>query len=1024
METQHSGATTHFAKSCACRAALVAALFVALGAAESAAQTGTVTGRVTDQRSSRPVVAATVEIEGARLAAATDDDGRYRIVGVPAGARVIVARRLGYAVLRQSVSVAAGAETTADLALQPSATTLDAVVVTGTAGAEQRRAIGNSIATVDAVEALSRSAAPNMGTLLSARTPGVIVTTGTGRVGQGPAINIRGRSSIGLSSSPLIYIDGVRVDNSVGIGPTGTGGFSTQNSQVGGRLNDITPEDIERIEIIKGPAASTIYGTEASNGVVQIITKRGSAGPKPQFTLQVQQGASWFRDAKGRLPTNYARCTAAAVLPTSLTPSCRNQAVGAIVTWDALGQEEARGRPLFKAGGSSLVNGAVSGARNDVRYYLSSAFERDKGIEPNNSLQQFSTHANLDVSLTPRLLMATSLNYVDLRARLGNDAGASAMLGTVFGHDALFPASRGFALGFIPEITQDYWDNYQNVNRLTASGRLEHNPANWFRHRLQMGVDYTGDDSRNLERFVPAPLSATVSPATAAGRIGQTLRRGIGVTADYSGTASTVVRGSLSQAASVGLQVFRSERDASFLGGTGFPGPGIETVSGAATPLTALQVDTLNTTVGAFLQEKLSWKDRLYLTGAVRVDNNSAFGEDFKWITYPKVDVSWVVSEEPFWRWSNTVDALRLRAAYGESGRQPNAFVALRTFTPIQGPGGLNAVTPGSIGNPDLRPERGKEFEVGFEAEMLDRLTLDFTYFNKRTTDLIINQPVAPSSGFSGTRPVNLGEVQNDGIEFAATAQILRGADVQWEMFGNIATNGDVIKDLGGVPSLITAAGASNAVGYPIQGIFSKRVVSADRDATTGFATNVLCDGGAGQPAVACATAPFLFIGTPTPKMSGAIGNTVTLFNNLRLYGLVDFKRGHRVFNQNDILRCTGALGAGMCEANFFPERYSPVYLAEIVGNAAAQGIIDQHFENASFVKLRELSAAYTVPPRFTRGVSRATISLAARELYTWTKFRSIDPEVNVNGSASALTGNQAGTPPLTRIIASLNLTF
>ena len=671
-----------------------------------AQQGGTLTGRVTDARSGQPIPGVAVEIEGTTIATAAGEDGRYRLGNIPPGQRTIIARRIGYAAARQSVAVGASGQATLDLALQPAALSLDAVVVTGTAGGEQLRSIGNSVSTIQAADALTLSAAPTLGTLLNARSPGVIVNTNSGRVGSAPAINIRGRSSIGLGNSPLVYIDGVRVDNAVGTGPQsgGPGALSSQNSQVGGRLNDITPEDIERIEIIKGPAAATIYGTEASNGVIQIITKRGASGPKPQLSLQLQQGASWFRDAEGRFPTNYAACTAAMVVPTSATPACHNQAVGEIIEWNAVRAEDDRGRPLFKTGGTSLVGGSVSGGINDVRYYVSSTYERDKGIEPNNRLQQFSSHANLDVTINPKLTLATSINYVDLRARLGVESGASALFAGMYGHSILNPATRGFASGFLPEVTQEYWDNTQDVNRVTASARLEHLPATWFRHRLQVGADYTGDDSRNLERFIPAPLSATFSPGTAGGRIAQTLRRGIGLTTDYAGTASTVITGALSQAASIGVQVFRREEDVSRLGGIGFPGVGIETVSGTAQPQPSVQESRLNTTVGAYLQEKLNWRDRLFLTGAVRVDNNSAFGEDFKWVTYPKVDASWVVSEEGFWPWREMVPTLRLRAAYGESGRQPATFVALQTFTPVQGPGSTNAVTPGSIGNSELRP--------------------------------------------------------------------------------------------------------------------------------------------------------------------------------------------------------------------------------------------------------------------------------------------------------------------------------
>ena len=1002
--------------------AMVTLAHAPLAAAQSSAS---ITGRVTDVRSGAPVVGATVVIEGTRFAVSTTDDGRYRITGVPAGTQSVAARRLGYAVTRHSVTVAEGQQATADFTMTPSAVSLDQVVVTGTAGGEQLRAIGNAVSSINAAEVLERSAAPDLGSLLAARTPGVVVSTGSGRLGAGPAINIRGRSSIGLGNSPLIYIDGVRVNNAVGSGPVAVpGGLAGQGSQVAGRLNDITPEDIERIEIIKGPAAATIYGTEASNGVIQIITKKGAAGSKPQFGLQVQEGALWFRDAEGRIPTNYFACRAADILPTAPSPLCRGQQVGTIVTWNAIQQESDRGVPLFRTGETSLINGSVSGGRDELRYYVSAAYERGKGIEPNNSLQQFSTHANLDVAITPKVDLAASVNYIDLRSHLGVDFGASAMLGAVFGHGVLFPTSRGFGLGFPPEVTQYLWDNTSNVSRVTASGTLSHVPLSWFRHRLVMGIDYTGDDSRALERFAPPNLAAILPAATAAGRIGQTLRVINSITGDYSGTGTFTLTPALSTASSLGLQLFRTESNTSFLGGTGFPGTGVETVSAAAQPAQATQTVNVNTTIGGYVQQKFNWRERLYLTGAVRVDNNSAFGEDFEWITYPKVDLSWVASEEGFWRWGSVVNPLRFRAAYGESGRQPTVFSALQTFTPVQGPGGANAVTPNQVGNPELRPERGKEIEVGFEAGLFDRVSLDFTYFTKRTLDLIINQAIAPSSGFPGTRPLNLGRVDNHGIEVAATAQLLRRAPLQWDLNASVATNRDEIKDLGGTPSVIANFGQFHKVGYPINGIYTRRVVSADRDPTTLRATNVLCDGGPGATPVACATAPFVFIGTPTPKVSGAVSNTVTFRDRLTLFALVDFKRGHRVANNNELLRCTSALGAPLCEANHYPGRFDPIYLAEATGAAFTQGYVDQYYQSGSFAKLREVSLSYAIPQRFSFGASSASISIAGRELHTWTKYRGPDPEVNAAGAASATTSDQALTPPLTRLIATVNVKF
>ena len=967
---------------------------------------GSVTGLVTDSKSAQPLAGVSVQIDGMLNRALTGEDGRYRIPNVPVGARTVIARRIGFSAARQAVTVAENQEVTADIKLEPSAIALDAVVVTGTPSGGQRRTIGNAVATINAPEALSQSAATDLGSLMNARVSGAVISQPTGRLGAGQAIQIRGRSSIGLGNSPLIYIDGVRVTNSTGTGPSG-GGLAGQNSSVAGRLNDISPEDIETIEVIKGPAAATIYGTEASSGVVHIITKKGTLGSRPQFSLVASGGPIWFRDAAGRIPTNFMRDTT----------------TGAIVTWNAVEQEEARGTPLFETGQMSQVNGSFSGGRNDVRYYLSGLVEKDQGIEPNNSLHQVSLHANVDIAPSEKLNFGSSLNFVDLRNHLGVDVGASAMFGAVFGHALRNPLARGFALNFIPEITQHLWDNSADVKRFTVSGRIEHNPVQIFTQRLIVGLDHTADDSRSLERFAPPDLAALLPPATAQGRIRQTLRDAAVITADYVGTARFHLMPSLSSSSSVGGQLFRTETNTSVLGGLGFPGAGIETVSGVAAPDVPTQSQILNTTIGAYAEQKFGWNERLYLTGAIRVDNNSAFGEDFKWVTYPKIDASWVVSEEPFWRWRGVVRSLRLRAAYGESGRQPNVFSALRTFTPVQGPAGVNAVTPGAIGNPDLKPERGKEIEAGFEAEILDRLSLDVTYFSKKTEDVIINQAVAPSSGFGGSRPVNLGRVDNGGIELLATLNVIRSANLDWELRGSYATNEDEIKDLGGLPSVITGYGQFNRVGYPIGGFFAKRVVSADR-AANGTATNVLCDGGPGQPPIACATAPLLFIGTPTPKRSGAVANTLRVGRNLRFFALLDFKQGNKQLNATDLLRCTSGLGVGLCEANYRPELYSPVYLAETVGNALNTAIVHQWVENTSFAKLREVSGTYTLPDKWIPGASQASFTLAARELMTWTKYNGIDPEVSSAGTGIVTAQDQALYPPLTRIIATFSIRF
>ncbi|MBC7672741.1 MAG: TonB-dependent receptor, partial [Polaromonas sp.] len=871
-----------------------------------------------------------------------------------------------------------------------------------------RRSIGNAVTTISASEATQKSASQDLGSLIGARAPGVAISPGTGRLGAAPTIQIRGRNSIGLDNSPLLYIDGVRVNNASAAGPVAPSGrLGGQASNVSGRLNDINPDDIESIEIVKGPAAATLYGTEAANGVIQIITKKGASSGAPSVKLQVQDGLISFRDAAGRVPTNYAKNPA-----------------GEIVAYNGVQAEADRGTPIFHTGQTRQYTGSVSGGRDVVRYYASGSFQNDLGVEPNNSLRQFASHINMTIAPSETIDFGTSVNYVNLSSHLGADVGASALLGAILGHSLLFPAARGFYPNFPPELPQTLYDNAQGVNRFTGSMTLHHRPATWFNQRLVAGMDLTSDDSRAIERFAPPTLMAFLGPVTGSGSTGQTLRRNTIASADYAGTAKFQVTNALTSTSSLGGQFFRTELNASFLGGTGFPGIGAETVNAVANQAQSTQTQTINTTIGAYGQQQFGWRDRLFLTAALRVDNNSAFGEDFKWITYPKLSAAWVVNEESFWPVNSYVNSLKLRAAYGESGRQPQAFTALRTFSPAQGPGGSSAVTPNTIGNPNLKPERGKEFEVGFEGQVLSRLGLDFTFFSKRTQDVIISQPIAPSSGFAGSQFSNLGRVVNHGFEVLATLQAITRNDFSWEIVGNLATNGDEIKDLGGVGGRVLSAGQTNVVGYPIGGIFTRRVLSADRDPVTGQAINALCEG-AGGTGVACATAPFQYIGTPTPRTTGSVGNTLWIGKMLRLYGLVDFKRGHRAYNQNDLLRCIGPAGRPTCRSAYYPLEYDPVYLAGHATSTNGLGTLDQFYESGDFAKLRVLSATVTVPRRYVRGFSSASVTIAGRDLHTWTRFTGLDPEGNLNNVAtSALIGNQGLVPPLSRLLATVNLSF
>jgi hypothetical protein len=359
-------------------------------------------------------------------------------------------------------------------------------------------------------------------------------------------------------------------------------------------------------------------------------------------------------------------------------------------------------------------------------------------------------------------------------------------------------------------------------------------------------------------------------------------------------------------------------------------------------------------------------------------------------------------------------------------------FTALRTFQPVTGTGDQAAVTPQLIGNPDLKPERGTEFEVGFDAMTFNRLSLEFTYFNKTTKDAILLQPVAPSLGFPGSQYVNIGEVKNHGFEARATLQALTRDNFSWEVTGNIGTTKDEITDLGGIPFISAGApGQRHVKGYPIGGFWAKRVASATLDAN-GRAQDIQCDGGSGAAPMPCATAPFVFLGTITPKATGAVANTFTLWKQLSLYALVDFKNGNKILNADEYARCAAL---SVCEVNVSPEKYDPTYVAN-AQNGSSLVIADQFFQKASFAMLREVSATYSLPDKYAHyaRASRASFTMAGRNLHRWTGYKGLDPESrslattstigNTNTNAFQNSFSQAVTPTLAQFIATLNLTF
>ena len=977
--------------------ALLLSALVLAPAGLARAQDSVLAGVVLSATSSLPLEGARVTIEGSPLIQTSDANGSFRFNGVGGTQATLRVVRVGYRPVSLAVRVGS---TDVRIQLREAAVRLNEIVVTGQPEGTERRAVGNSIATIDAPAALELSGAADIGRLINGRAPGVAILPNSGRVGAGPSITVRGLGSLSLNTQPLLYIDGIRATNDVLTGPTGAAGGSIVS-----RLNDIAPEDIETIEIIKGPAAATIYGTEASNGVIQIITKKGRPGAKPQISLSVRQGTNWFQNPAERIGSTYGL-----------------DAGGAVVSQNLVQQESDRGTPIWKNGYTQSYHLSASGGAPGVQYYLSGTYDKDDGIEPTNRMRRFAGHANLSFPINDRLDIGTSLNYVKGNFHLGSDYATGVLFSTLYGLPALAATpNRGFLVAPPEAFYSGVFDNTQDLSRFTAGVTVNHRPLNWLSHRLILGLDQTGEDNHALTEFMPPTVAQFFDPVTELGSLGLN-RRDIAVyTADYSATGRFNLSPKLSSATSIGAQYSQRRVDTLGVQGSKFAAPGLQTGISTATAFGS-QDFVRNKTIGLFAQQQFGLNDRVFLTGGLRIDNNSAFGDNFDLATYPKVSGTWVVSEEPFWR-LGFVNTLKLRAAYGASGQQPQSFAALRSYAPSTGPNDQPTITPQFVGNPDLKPERGEEIELGFEAGLFDRVGIDFTVFSKQTKDAILLRGTPPSGGFPGEQFVNIGQISNKGIELQVNTQVITTPNFGWDLSASVATASNYIKDLGGIPSISTFPPQSSVEGFPIAAYFIKRVVSAEVD-PTGVVTSALCDGGPGSGPVDCAAAPLVFAGTPIPKVTGAFTTTLTLFRNIRLYGLVDFKRGHRRFNTDRWIRCEVFAS---CLENVDPTGVDPRLLADIRLGTDLQ-TINSFVEDASFFKLREISASYTLPDRWVRsfGASRASITVSGRNLHTWTNYRGLDPE---SQSAQGEGGrfdffDQAVTPTLAQFVTSINLTF
>ena len=1107
-----------------------------------AAQTGSITGRVVDAASNTPIPAAQVFIADLDLGVLSQNNGTYLLQNVPVGPRTVTVQRIGYRQVTQNVTVAAGQTVSLDFRISEEALALDEIIVTGTPGGTQRRAIGNTVTTVSAAAVTQDVAISNMQDLLAGRTPGLQYNVMNGTVGTGSPVRIRGVSSFTLGQNPIIIVDGVRVNNSTDAGPTLGSGDEVNT------LDDFNPEDIESIEIIKGPAAASLYGTEATAGVIQIITKRGREGA-PQFNISIREGVNYMRDPAGRLgtfwfcpnaptPTRaYNDPDGAGPLPRN-APECADRSNLAPYNmyeeannyiskgYGASGWETPR---LYSNGLSQSYNLDVTGGTQAVRYFLSANYDNETGFVFYNNDQTFRLRGNVGVAFGSKLNLDVQTQYINGYTTFGSGTvsdGAEwqdlvwsngyyldrnnpfGSTGNCVGNDCGPNVRLGGYQEHLPSDIAEDVEATREYTRFTGSTTLNFNSGDFnvggmtatLTQRAVVGLDKGWDINRNVflreSGQVPSWLIdycarpervATGAPATCAPaswsavysetNLGEmTYERPIttNVSFDYALTAALRPNDTWGFNTSFGAQYYIRQSDNFSNSGQGFASFTSSTINQIAQANISTNYSFIeNKSLGFYVQEEINFADRIFLTGAIRFDDNSTFGGSAPAQKYPKLSAAWVVSDESFWT-VDAINSLRLRGAWGKAGRQPSALAQFNQYTVVPGAGGAGAIRPSAPGNPGVLPEVSQELEVGFDIAALDdRLSGEFTYYTRQNKQALLGIATLASTGIPGSVDTNVGQMDNWGWEAQVSARLFESDLVAFDLdLGADYTNNE-IKDLCGTDAQgaeVCFGGTDNIrIGYPYPNItVPDLVVDAGFDTTlpacnaTLYAAGTRCRWstnayGVGYYAycdLGVTSAPG---GEADPQKNmysrypgGALqqcGAAVDqqLFAG-RGFATHTFSVGPRfTFLQGDLqvfALAEGQYGRTMQDSgHLWGHNYnnSRVSLAEddawwvAYDNAVGTGCAwDKCLFDADFWKLREIGARYNLPESLISrtGAERASLAFSARNVLTiWQAQKRIqehvvtDPEMgNPNNIAGG--GNFYAQPPLSSMNLTLRVTF
>jgi hypothetical protein len=646
--------------------------------------------------------------------------------------------------------------------------------------------------------------------------------------------------------------------------------------------------------------------------------------------------------------------------------------------------------PTCPSDGDWLQNGPIQrvgvnvrGGSGNVSYFASGNYNLEHGVLPTGGNRDQDLRAN--VSFVPARGLTVDLNSSIVHRRVdwypdGNSSNG-AMLNISRGPGSNFKGPGCTDADVVCVLNDSIFTSksFTNTDHFTTGATFTYAPMEKWSTRVALGYDYNNADVTTITPFghLRVPLGAYY----------ETLWNRQLLSFDLASTWRQPFGAAFGSTTSIGGQAFDSRLHSTDLETDNFAGPGDPTlVSGSLRTINDVnQQRVIN--AGLFGQEMISWRDRLFLTGGLRVDGNSAFGRSFGLQAYPKVSASYVISDEDFWPFRSTIPTLKLRGALGESGKAPGAFDAVRTWSPVAAEDGQPAFTPSQIGNSDLGPERTREIELGLDASAVDgRVGVAYTFYNQHTYDALVPVQQAPSLGFAGSQLINVGQLMNHGHEVELSVEAIRRRSADLTAKLNFTAMKSEAGDVGGNPIVISSLNRTNVVeGFPVPSYFGSLVANGDE-----FADPIVV--------------PDQYLGSTFPTKIISPELTLRVFDRLTFDVLGEWQRGGHNMN-----------AVGYQNANL--HSWQPCYGVQDKLRAAAGG--DTHalddvtaldrlkctltssqrdyaywVESADFFKLRSATITYDLPPRWLSGHG-ASLTLAGRNLLTRTNYDGTDPEVS-----------------------------